>query len=126
MPSTYILDCIDQYSQKAPRLNPYPSWWSVVILDNCAIHHDEEICQIIETECGARLVYLPPYSPDFNPIEQAFHSVKSWLRRHEAQATSAEGRAWLIHQATDSVTEKMAIGWIQNCGYSFQIEQDID
>ena len=68
---------------------------------------------------GAKLVYLPPYSPDFNPIEQAFHSIKSWLRRHEAQATSPEVRPWLIHQASEFVTEEMAQGWIKNCGYSF-------
>ncbi|KJA21014.1 hypothetical protein HYPSUDRAFT_141492, partial [Hypholoma sublateritium FD-334 SS-4] len=68
------------------------------------------------------LVYLPPYSPDFNPIEQAFHSIKSWLRRHEAQATSREVRPWLIHQATDAITEEMACGWIENCGYTFTEE----
>ncbi|KJA12883.1 hypothetical protein HYPSUDRAFT_152189, partial [Hypholoma sublateritium FD-334 SS-4] len=65
------------------------------------------------------LIYLPPYSPDFNPIEQAFHSIKCWLRRQEAQAVSAEVRPWLIHQAIDTVTQEMAEGWIQNCGYSF-------
>lgn len=63
-------------------------------MDNCAIHHDEEVRAIVEGECGtstfrclscinvhtgAKLIYLPPYSPDFNPIEQAFHSVKAWL-----------------------------------------------
>jgi transposase len=63
-------------------------------MDNCVIHHDEEIRAIIEGDCGtsycplfeyshsdrlagAKLVYLPPYSPDLNPIEQAFHSIKS-------------------------------------------------
>jgi len=86
---------------QAPRLNLYPGPWSIVILDSCAIHHDEDIQQIVEDECGmwsfglglekalnflegAKFVYLPPYSPDFDLIEQAFHSIKSWLRRHEA------------------------------------------
>ena len=111
-------------------------------MDNCAIHHDEEICHIIEVECGefiiqwstssrsdpgnlgAKLIYLPPYSPDFNPIEQAFHTIKSWLRRHEAQATSPEVRPWLIHRAMEVITEEMAIGWIENCGYSFIMENE--
>ena len=111
-------------------------------MDNCAIHHDEEIRHIIEVECGefiiqsssssrsdpgnlgAKLIYLPPYSPDFNPIEQAFHTIKSWLRRHEAQATSPEVRPWLIHQAMEVITEEMAIGWIENCGYSFIMENE--
>ncbi|KJA12884.1 hypothetical protein HYPSUDRAFT_152196, partial [Hypholoma sublateritium FD-334 SS-4] len=39
--------------QVATRLNPYPGPWSVVILDNCVIHHDEDIRQLIEVECGA-------------------------------------------------------------------------
>ena len=73
---------------------------------------------------GARLVFLPPYSPDFNPIEQAFHSIKSWLRRREAQATNHAIRPWLIHQAILSVTETMAHGWIRNCGYFFEEEND--
>jgi len=104
-------------------------------MDNCAIHHDEEIHAIVVGECGecrytfiseipllssfteARLIYLPPYSPDFNPIEQTFHSVKAWLRRHEREATCAAVRPWLIHQAIASVTAEMAEGWIGNCGY---------
>jgi len=66
---------------------------------------------------GAKLIYLPPYSPDLNPIEQTFHSIKAWLRRHEAQAISVETRPWLIHQAAMSVTLEDAAGWIKNCGY---------
>jgi transposase len=68
---------------------------------------------------GAKLIYLPPYSPDFNPIEQAFHSLKSWLRRHEAQAINPECRPWLIHQAILSISVEDAEGWIGNSGYSF-------
>ncbi|TFK19540.1 hypothetical protein FA15DRAFT_562640, partial [Coprinopsis marcescibilis] len=64
------------------------------------------------------LVYLPPYSPDFNPIEQGFHSIKSWLRRHEGLAVNADVRPWLIHQARESISSEMACGWIKNCGYS--------
>ena len=66
---------------------------------------------------GALLVYLPPYSPDFNPIEQAFHSMKAWLRRHESEAVNPDVRPWLIHQAMLSVTSSDAVGWITNCGY---------
>ena len=68
---------------------------------------------------GAKLVYLPPYSPDFNPIEQSFHSLKAWLRRHENEAVNDAVRPWLIHQAAESITPDMAQGWISNCGYSF-------
>jgi transposase len=121
---------------QAPQLTPYPGPRSVVVLDNCAIHHDEEIRRIIVEECGmfspitlsplsltrapgAKLIYLPPYSPDFNPIEQSFHTIKAWLRRHEAEAVNPNVRPWLIHQASSSITPEMAQGWIENCGYEF-------
>jgi len=77
---------------------------------------------VLKVTTGAKLIYLPPYSPDFNPIEQAFHSVKAWLRRHEAEAVLPEARPWLIQQATMSVTAEDAEGWILNSGYSFMQE----
>lgn len=104
--------------QIAPILTPYPGPRSVVILDNCAIHHDEELRRIVVEECNAKLVYLPPYSPDLNPIEQAFSSMKAWLRRHEAEAIRPEIRPWLIERAIESISSDDAVGWITNCGYS--------
>ncbi|KAI0048885.1 hypothetical protein FA95DRAFT_1490168, partial [Auriscalpium vulgare] len=65
------------------------------------------------------LIYLPPYSPDFNPIEQAFHSIKAWLRRQTDSTVRPEARPWLIEQAVASVSQESAEGWIENCGYSF-------
>ena len=67
---------------------------------------------------GAKLIYLPPYSPDINPIEQAFHSIKAWLHHHEVEATSPEVQPWLIHQAVSLITKENAYKWITNCGYS--------
>ena len=55
-----------------------------VIPDNCSIHLSEEIERLI-TEAGAHLIYLPPYSPDFSPIENCFSKVKSILRKLEAR-----------------------------------------
>ena len=116
----------DSYHLQAPKLNPYPGPRSVVVMDNCAIHHDEEICHIIEDDCGifeldnnflllissvgAKLIYLPPYSPDFNPINQVFHTIKAWLHCHEVKAISPEVCPWLIHQAALSVTTEMVEG----------------
>jgi DDE superfamily endonuclease len=75
-----------------------------------------------EEVTGAKLIYLPPYSPDFNPIEQAFRSIKAWLRRHKAEAVLPETQPWLIQQAVMSVTVEDAEGWIINSGYSFMAE----
>ena len=74
----------------------------------------------LTTFAGTKLNYLPPYSPDFNPIEQTFHSIKAWLRRHEAEAALPEVRLWLIHQAVESVSTGSSVGWILNCGYSIE------
>jgi hypothetical protein len=59
---------------------------------------------------GAKLIYLPPYSPDFNPIEQAFHSVKAWLRRHEAEAVLPEARPWLCNSTGSHVNNSGRCG----------------
>lgn len=66
---------------------------------------------------GAKLIYLPPYSPDLNPIEQAFAFLKGWLRRHRDDFTGPDSRPWLIHQASLAVTPRHAAGWIRNSGY---------
>ena len=64
----------------------------------------------IEVAAGAKLIYLSPYSPNFNPINQAFHSVKAWLRRHEAQVVLPQVCPWLIQQVAMSVTVEDAEG----------------
>jgi len=66
---------------------------------------------------GAHLVYLPPYSPDLNPIEEAFSSIKAWLRRHEVRFGSEDQLPWLIYQAITSVSAESAFGWFADCGY---------
>ena len=136
MCSRYHTDCNYSKILQASQFTPYPGPWSVVVLDNCVIHHDNEVPHIIVEECGtfssislarlflthisgARFIYLPPYLPDFNLIEQSFHTIQAWLRRHEAEAINPDVCPWLIHQASSSVTPKMAQGWIENSGYEF-------
>ncbi|KAG8720473.1 hypothetical protein FRC09_009522 [Ceratobasidium sp. 395] len=109
--------------QVAPLLNPFTEHntlpRSILVCDNCAIHYDEEIRQIVEVECGAKLCYLPPYSPDMNPIEQAFSSMKAWLKRNTPPLfVDPDSRPWLIHQALMAITPDDACGWIENSGYA--------
>lgn len=59
----------------APSLNP----GDIVVWDNLRIHKDPEVCAAI-TSRGARLEFLPPYSPELNPIEEAWSKMKSFLR----------------------------------------------
>ena len=50
-------------------------------MNNAKIHHDEVLIESIE-EMDGKVIYLPPYSPDFNPIETAFSSLKAWFKRY--------------------------------------------
>jgi hypothetical protein len=63
-----------------PRCQPYPGPNSVIIMDNASAHCDQEIADAIRAR-GCLVRYLPPYSPDYNPIELTFSVLKSWIRR---------------------------------------------
>ena len=70
-------------SHLLPILQPF-NWvnpLSVVIMDNVSIHHVEGVRQLIEDQVGTRLLFLPPYSPDLNPLEEVFSQIKSIMRK---------------------------------------------
>lgn len=94
----------------APSLRP----GQIVILDNLSIHLGSRVKQAIEAK-GCRLLWLPAYSPDFSPIEEAFSKVKSVLRRQGARTRDALQEA--IGQALDLITAHDARGWFRHCGY---------
>src|SRR3712207_5840242 len=86
----------------------------VVVMDNLAAHKTGRIKELIEsTDC--ELLYLPPYSPDFNPIEEAFSKVKGILRKAEARSRKALVEA--MGKALDTVTARDARGFFEHCGY---------
>lgn len=104
-------------------MNPYPAPRSVLILDNCLIHHIDGVQERCDA-AGVKLLYLPPYSPDFNPIELFFSAFKAYTRRcgHEFRAvveggSKAHARMW-VYEALDAVvTSRKAHGWFRECGY---------
>jgi transposase len=97
------------------RLAPTLRRGQVVVMDNLKAHHDPAVRAAIEA-AGARLLYLPPYSPDFNPIEETFSKVKQSLRRAQARTDDALSAAtW---DAFAAVTPADAAGWFTHCGYS--------
>jgi len=63
------------------QMNPYPQKNSVLVLNNASAHHFEDLCELVEGR-GMCLRYLPPYSPDFNPIEQGFSGMKAWIQKN--------------------------------------------
>ena len=63
-----------------PRCNRFPAERSVVVMDNASFHHSERMKSLFDA-FGVKLVYLPPYSPDLNPIEEFFGELKAFIRQ---------------------------------------------
>lgn len=86
----------------------------IVVLDNLSAHKRERVRELVEAR-GCELFYLPPYSPDFNPIEEAFSKVKGILRKAEARTCEALIEA--LGVAISGVTPTDARGYFQHGGY---------
>lgn len=93
-----------------PSLTP----GQLVIWDNLSVHKSQRAREQIEA-AGCRVLFLPAYSPDFNPIEQAFSKIKTLVRR--AKQRDREGLWAAIGEALAAVTASNANGWFQHCGY---------
>ena len=90
----------------------------VVIMDNLSSHKRHRVRELIE-ESGARLVFLPPYSPDLNPIEMIFAKVKQLLR---SLASRTRETLWKTMQSVlDQVTPTDALNCYRHCGYTLRM-----
>lgn len=94
----------------APSLSP----GQVVVMDNLGAHKTERVRELIEGR-GCELWFLPAYSPDLNPIEEAFSKVKAHLRK--AAARTRESLVEAMGEALSAVTLQDAAGWFAHCGY---------
>lgn len=95
-----------------PTLRP----GDLVIMDNLTPHKSEPTLELI-AQAGAQALFLPAYSPDFNPIEKMWSKLKNSLRRQEAR--TAEELTAAIATALGEVTACDAAHWFASCGYSF-------
>ena len=87
----------------------------VVVLDGLGAHRTDKVRELIEQK-GADLLFLPSYSPDLNPIEEAFSKIKNIVRK--AQARTREALVEAIALAISALTTlKDVIGWFAHCGY---------
>jgi transposase len=86
----------------------------VVILDNLSPHKADEVRELIEA-AGCRLLLLPPYSPDLNPIEHAWSKLKTPLRSAAARTKQALDEA--VTAVIEQITAADARGWFDHCGY---------
>jgi transposase len=101
----YIEQCV------VPTLQP----GDILFMDNLSAHKVAGLEELIRS-CGAHLIYLPPYSADFNPIELAWSKVKTILRRLKA-------RTWpdlieALKEALHAITTQDIHGWFAHCGYA--------
>jgi len=94
----------------APSLKP----GQIVIMDNLSIHKRQKVRELIEAR-GCEVLFLPPYSPDFSPIEEAFSKIKAVLRKIGARTRDALQEA--LEYALTTVSASDAAGWFRHCGY---------
>ena len=89
----------------------------IVIMDNLTSHKVAGVVDPI-IAAGAQVVYLPPYRPDFNPIEMMWSKVKAYLRKVKARTKESLEKA--IVEALDLVTTDNILAWFKECGYSIR------
>jgi len=98
-----------------PTLRP----GDVVVLDNLAVHKQPEVRTAIEA-VGAQIRFLPPYSPDFNPIEQTFAKLKAFLRA--ARPRTFDQVLALVAAALELFTPDECRNYIRHCGYRLAVQ----
>jgi transposase len=99
----------------APSLGP----GQLVVMDNLSAHRGARVRQLVEKR-GCGLLYLPPYSPDLSPIEEAFSKIKGILRK--AQARSREALVESMGRALDAITPRDAKAFFEHCGYRLLVQ----
>lgn len=95
-------------------LGPTLQSGAVVVLDNLPVHEVADLVEVVHKH-GARLLYLPPYAPDFNSTELAFSKLKTWLRMVKARTRYLLDDA--IRAAAEWTTAADAKNWFDHCGY---------
>ena len=99
-----------------PHCEAYPNKRSVIILDNATIHKDlrlKEACN----EAGVLLQFLPPYSPDYNPIESTFKDLKAWIKTNYQLAAEFDQFPDFLEFAVQQQSQREVRGHYRECGY---------
>lgn len=89
-----------------------------VIMDNCGFHHGhfvEPILTAMLNDCGIRLVFQPPYSPEFNTCELCFNEIKAFLRRN--QRLAEDETEYVVFEACETISQQKSINYFRHCGY---------
>ena len=91
----------------------------IVVMDNLSVHKSKRVQRLIK-QAGATLLFLPPYSPDLNPIEEAFSKLKAALRK--AGARTREALVEATGRALDAITPEDIRGFFTDCGYRLPLQ----
>lgn len=102
--NTFLERCL------CPKLKPYHH----VLLDNISFHKSDSAIKLIENT-GAKIIYLPPYSPEFSPIENMWSKVKNILRKLAARTVDDFHKGMRV--AFKSISAENLSGWFNHCGY---------
>ena len=97
-------------------MNSFPQDNSVLIMDNCSIHKSEQLREAVKSH-GCELYFLPPYSPDMNPIEESFSSLKAWVQCNQEQFRETSNPIGMLDEACNSFREFNAEEWFRKSGY---------
>lgn len=100
-----------------PNMQPFPNSRSVLLMDNCSIHHTEDVVALLK-QAGIITVYLPPYSPDLMPLEETFSYIKNYLKRHDELLQVITDPRDIIKEAFKSITKENCHAWICHAGYN--------
>jgi transposase len=96
-----------------------PQLWigAIVVMDNLPVHYAETAKSLIES-VGAKVKFLPPYSPDLSPIELCWSKLKQILR--SAKARTSDALDEVITMAVNAITDENALNWFNHCGLFFE------
>lgn len=109
------MDSVSFEAYLAQVLIPALERGAIIVMDNLSAHKSPAVARLLQ-EAGVELWYLPPYSPDFNPIEQMWFKIKQTLR--SLAARTFEGLIHAIGIALEEVTKHDLVGWFTHCGYT--------
>jgi transposase len=105
-------EVFDAYVERV--LRPTIKAGDVLVLDNLTAHRASRV-ETVAQECGARVIWLSPYSPDFSPIEMMWSKIKTAMRSAKARTREELERA--LKAALKLITESDCLGWFTHCGY---------
>ena len=89
---------------------------SIVVMDNCSIHHVQPVLDAFN-QAGIVVLFLPPYSPDMNPVENVFSYVKYYLKQHDDILQVVPDICPILEEGIKSINSNNAQQWISHCGY---------